>query len=59
MTAKGISIYSPEGKPLNTIPMPETPANCTFGDADLQSLYITARTAVYRLRLTVKGALPY
>jgi gluconolactonase len=39
--------------------MPETPANCAFGDADLESLYITARTSLYRARRHVKGALQY
>ena len=59
VAAKGISIYHPDGKLLATIPMPETPANCAFGDADFQTLYITARTSVYRVRLEVKGSVQY
>jgi gluconolactonase len=59
VAAKGIAIYSPEGKLVTTIPMPETPANCAFGDADFQTLYITARTSVYRARLNVKGSVQY
>lgn len=51
VAAKGIAIYSPEGKLLLTIPVAETPSNCAFGDPDMQSLYITARTSVYRIRL--------
>ena len=39
--------------------MAETPANCAFGDADLQTLYITARTSLYRVRRDVKGSLQY
>ena len=31
----------------------------TAGDPDMETLYITARTSVYRVRLGVKGALPY
>jgi gluconolactonase len=31
------------------------PANCGFGDADMRTLYITARTGLYRVRLTVTG----
>ena len=42
-----------------TVPLAETPSNLAFGDRDLESLYITARTSVYRVRLGVKGALPY
>jgi gluconolactonase len=51
VAAKGILIYSPEGKLVRTIPVAETPSNCAFGDADLQTLYITARTSLYRVRL--------
>ena len=59
VTAKQVYVYSPAGKLIGTIHVPETPANCAFGDADLQGLYITARTSVYKVRLDVKGALPY
>lgn len=59
VAAKGVAVYSPEGKLLDTIPVAETPSNIAFGDGDLQTLYITARTSLYRVRLDVKGALPY
>jgi gluconolactonase len=52
VAAKGIAVYTPEGKLLTTIPVAETPSNCAFGDADLQTLYITARTSLYRVRLS-------
>jgi gluconolactonase len=55
VAANQMQVYSPEGKPLATIHIMETPSNCTFGDPDLGSLYITARTSVYRARLDVKG----
>jgi gluconolactonase len=51
VAASDIVVYSPEGKLLSTIPVAETPSNCVFGDADSQTLYITARTSVYRVRL--------
>jgi len=56
LAARKIFIYSPEGKPVDQIGLAETPSNCTFGDADMQSLYVTARGAVYRIRLEVKGS---
>jgi gluconolactonase len=59
VSARGVAIYSPEGKLLHTITVPETPANCAFGDPDLQTFYITARTSVYRVRLNVKGAVQH
>ncbi len=59
LAAKTLAIYSPDGKPLKQIELAEVPSNCAFGDPDLQSLYITARTSLYRVRLNVKGSLPY
>ena len=59
VTAKGVAVYTPDGKLLHVIELAETPANCAFGDADLQTLYITARTSVYRVRMTVKGSVQY
>jgi len=59
VAAKGIAVYSPEGKLLTLIEIPETPANCAFGDADYQTLFITARTSVYRVRLNVKGSVQH
>jgi gluconolactonase len=51
VAAKGIAVYTPEGQFLTTIPVAETPAGCAFGDPGLQTLYITARTSLYRVRL--------
>lgn len=59
VAAKRIYVYTPEGKQIGEIPIGETPSNCAFGDADLQSLYITARTSVYRVRLNVRGSVQY
>jgi gluconolactonase len=52
---KGIWIWSPQGVHLGTIAMPEQPANLTWGEPDLRTLYITATTSVYRLRTNAKG----
>ena len=59
VAAANLEVYTPEGKQLGSIAMTETPSNCTFGDADLETLYITARTSVYRVRLKVKGSVQY
>ena len=50
----GVWVFSPEGKHLGTIKPAETPANCNWGD-DGKSLYITARTGLYRIKLAVEG----
>ncbi|HTM52297.1 MAG TPA: SMP-30/gluconolactonase/LRE family protein [Bryobacteraceae bacterium] len=59
VTAKGVAVFTPEGKLLHVIELSETPANCAFGDPDFQTLYITARTSLYRVRLGVKGSVQY
>src|SRR4029077_8683440 len=48
VAANGVVIYDSHGKLTETIDFSETPANCTFGDSDLQTLYVTARTSLYR-----------
>jgi gluconolactonase len=50
----GIWIFSPDGKHLGTIKPGETPANCNWGD-DGKTLYITAQTSLYRIKLPVEG----
>jgi gluconolactonase len=59
VAAAKLEVYSPEGKQLGSVPLNETPSNCAFGDADMESLYVTARTSVYRVRLNVKGSVQY
>jgi len=56
IAAEALLAYSPQGKLLGTVGMPETPSNLAFGDGDLASIYVTARTSVYRVRLGVKGS---
>lgn len=51
----GIWVITPEGKHLGTIRAPEAAVNLAFGDADRKTLYITARTSIYRIRLNVAG----
>ncbi len=52
----GVWIISPEGKHLGTIKVPEVVSNAAWGDKDGKTLYITASTSVYRIRLKVPGA---
>jgi len=54
----GIWIISAEGRHLGTITLPELPANFAWGDADGRTLYMTARTGLYRMRLSVPGIRP-
>jgi gluconolactonase len=52
----GVAIYTAAGKFIRMIELVDTPSNLAFGDGDMQSLYVTARGSVYRIRLDAKGA---
>jgi gluconolactonase len=56
---KGIWVWDSKGNHLGTVSMPEQPANLTWGDKDYRTLYITATTSVYRLRMTTQGYVPW
>jgi gluconolactonase len=51
----GVWIISPEGKHLGTIRAPEQATNVGFGDADKKTLYIAARTGIYKVRVLTPG----
>jgi gluconolactonase len=54
----GLLVISPEGKHLGTIRAPELPANVAFGDSDGKTLYMAARTGLYRIHLKLEGIRP-
>jgi gluconolactonase len=54
----GVWIFSPDGKHLGNINPPETPANLAWGEADGKTLYMTARTGLYRIKLNIPGVRP-
>lgn len=56
--AGGVWVVSPQGKLLGKIVLPERASNMAFGDADGKTLYITARTGIYRVRLKHPGIRP-
>jgi gluconolactonase len=51
----GVWIFSPEGKPLGVILLPERGSNVNWGGADRKTLYITASSSIYRVTLKVPG----
>lgn len=53
---QGVEVFSPAGERTAEIGLPERPANLVFGDADRKSVYICARTGLYRLRSPTPGA---
>ena len=57
--ARGLNIYSPDGRLLQKLLAGEIVTNCAFGDNDFETLYVAGRKAIYRIRLGVKGAVQY
>jgi gluconolactonase len=53
--AGGVWVFSEQGEHLGTINTPETPANLAWGARDWRSLFITARTSLYRVKVKAKG----
>ena len=51
----GLWVIDPSGKCLGRIAIPELPANLAWGDSDWKTLYITARSSIYYLQLTIPG----
>lgn len=54
----GVWILSPDGKVLGKISVPETATNLAWGESDRKTLYITANTSLYRIRLKIAGVRP-
>jgi len=55
---KDIWIWSPSGKLIDKIACPTKPINCTFGDQDMRTLYITGPGGLYAQRMKVSGRSP-
>ena len=55
LTRLGVLVFDPDGKQLGAISVPEIPANVRFGGKDGKTLFITARTSLYALRMQVGG----
>jgi gluconolactonase len=56
--AQGVHCYEPDGTLIGTIRLPEVCANVEFGGVDRRTLYLTATTSLYSIRVGVAGARP-
>jgi gluconolactonase len=54
----GLWILSPQGKHLGTIILPRHPHNFAWGDSDGKTLYLCARSGLYRMKLNIEGVRP-
>ena len=51
----GTWVFAPDGARLGILRTPEVPANLAFGGPDLRTLFLTARTSVYAVRVKTPG----
>lgn len=51
----GVWVFSSSGVHLGVITLPEKPSNCAWGGANLDYLYITAKTSLYRVKVNAHG----
>ncbi len=57
-TGSSVDIWRPDGTQLGRIPVPEQPANVSFGGPDRETLFITARTSLYAVPVGIAGSKP-
>ncbi|MFC1541749.1 SMP-30/gluconolactonase/LRE family protein [Candidatus Latescibacterota bacterium] len=55
-TEEGVMVYNSKGERITLINVPEKPTNACFGGADRKSLFITAETSLYSIKMVVRGA---
>lgn len=54
----GVQIFAADGSPKGIVGFPEQPANVTFGGSDRKTMYVTARTGLYRVGMPIAGLKP-
>lgn len=50
-SSAGVRVFTPSAETFGTIAVAEQPSNLCLGNADGKSLFVTARTSLYRVRL--------
>jgi gluconolactonase len=54
-TTDAVKVYDSKGNRKEVIQIPERPANVTFGGKDKRTLFVTAQTSLYSIRMRTKG----
>jgi gluconolactonase len=55
VTWQSVIVYNNQGQKIGEISLPEAPSNICFGGKDRKTLFITARTSVYTVKMNVRG----
>jgi gluconolactonase len=56
LTARGVSVFDKKGTKIAQLDVPEGTTNVCFGGKDMMTLFITAKTGLYAIKMRVKGA---
>ncbi|MCS7466490.1 SMP-30/gluconolactonase/LRE family protein [Stieleria sp. ICT_E10.1] len=51
----GVQIFSPAGEQIGVVSFPQQPANVCFGGDDWKTMFVTARTGLYRVTMPIPG----
>jgi len=55
LTTDAVKVYDSKGNRKEVIQIPERPSNVTFGLKDKSTLFITARTGLYSIKMRTRG----
>jgi len=55
IAAGQVFVYSPSGKLIDTIEIPERPSQLAFGGSDGKTLFVAARTSLYAIETRYAG----
>lgn len=59
VAASVIGIYAADGRKIRDVELADQPSNLAFGEGDLQTLFVTTRRSVYRIRVPHRGYVSY
>lgn len=59
LTEDGVLAFDPSGKLIERIDVPNRPTNVCFAGSDRRTLFITARSSVYSIRMRAQGVPPW
>ena len=57
-SGRAVVVFDKTGQRVESIAVPEAPSNVCFGGKGLQTLFITARTGLYAVKMQVRGVGP-
>ncbi len=57
-STEGVVVFNEQGERIAQLELPQRPANLAFGGTNNQTLFITARTGLYKVKVSIPGVTP-